>query len=100
MNEWVAHPAEEKLMSIPQPEAGTSRNRSWHRLLWTSRDNNWMDKAVMQQVPSIREEKKKNKKCHHFFLLNLCHLGEKVQDTFGQKEKKIGLISLFIMTLA
>lgn len=53
-DEWVAHPAEEKKISIPQPEAGTSR--SWHRLLLTNRVNNWMDKAVMQQVPAIREK--------------------------------------------
>lgn len=55
-DEWVAHPAEEKKIGIPQPEAGTSRSRIWHRLLRTNRDNNWMDKAVMQQVPAFREK--------------------------------------------
>lgn len=42
-------------MSVLQSEAGTSRSRTWHSLLRTSKDNN---KAEMQQVPAIKETKR------------------------------------------
>lgn len=74
------------------PEAGTSRSTSWHRLSQASRDNNWMDKAMMQQLPSIGE--KKEVRCCHSFLFSLCHRTEQGSRLTCPKPE-----SLFVMAL-